>query len=1302
MKHRTIATALILFVFLFFMFWSFGSSAANPNAPVTTKNSLPENEAGEVFQEGAERDADADLGKWGARVDREEYLRARDEFIGLKRGFDQGRPFNPEVRRNAIDQMERQENRRRLESVISGDLSPAAGGTWTPIGPFTLPNGVTSSTGATSGRVTSIAIDPSNANKVYLGTAQGGVWRSLDGGTSWTSIFDSADSQAIGALAVAPSSPSTLYVGTGEYNNCGDCFFGVGLYRIDNADSAPSLVGPINPQTTIGNLSYKIFNGRSITRIVVHPTDPATIFVATGAGVGGSGQNQLSTVPPIAPRGVFRSTNATSSSPTFQKLPVNTDSSVDTPGTGNADVADMLLEPGVPNNLTVAVTGRSGTFGGIYTSTNALAATPTFTQGLPLAVGIRTSLAINKTGAIVTTYAATSETPASGSCTTAANSGVVRKSTDGGVTWSAPLAGGRGFCAGQCTYDMPIAVDPSNANNVYIGGQTSSTCGRLVGQSTDGGATFAADSNGLHADDHTIVYDGAGNVYTGNDGGIWKRSASAAPGTAWINLNSAPLNTLQFVGIAVHPTDQFLTIGGTQDNGTEYQLTSSGNWRRAESGDGGYALIDTSSTNTTDVTMYHTFFNVQGTQIGFDRIFKAACLPDFDSWPARGEFGGSVNSAPVPCDGGTPLYAHNGLQLTDRVLFYAPMALGPGAPNTVYFGSDRLYRSNDRGDTMNVVSQAPIAASLCGPTLNLPCPISTIAIWRGGDSIRLVGTQDGEVWGTSTGSSTLVNLAPPISANPSGSTNKFIGRAMIDPNNKNVAYITLSYYAPAGQGIWKITNLAAAGASLAAPVWQAAGNGIPSIPINAFAIDPINSNNLYAGTDIGVYFSSDGGANWSPFGSGLPRVAVFDLQIQPTSRILRAATHGRGIWEQALVSPAASTVQFSTSTSSVTEGPGSANVLITRSGDTTFPASVNYATADSSGANGCGTNSGAASSRCDYIATSGTLNFAANETSKVISIPVWSDSYVESPETFRVVLSNPGGSNVALGSPSTITITINDSGVVGPNQIDTTGFYVRQQYIDFLNREPDTSGFNFWVNNIDSCGADVGCREVRRIDTSAAFFLSIEFKETGYLVERIYKAAFGDGTGVSTIGGAHNLRVPVVRLNEFLPDTQRIGQGVVVNVGNWQQQIEDNKQAFTEEFVQRTRFLTALPLSLTSAQFVDTLNLNAKNNSDVKPLSTAERDQLVSALDAGTMTRAQVLRAVADDTDLVNSEINRAFVLMEFFGYLRRNPNDPQDVDYSGYDFWLTKLNQFNGSYVNAEMVKAFTTSIEYRQRFAQ
>lgn len=1305
MKRKTVATIAIVTLLFVLMMWSFGSSAANHEDPA--EQNPGEQESSAVFQDQDENEPDADLGKFGSRIDREEYLRERDEYVARKRGIEPGRPFDPTLRGRAIEQMDRQEKGRRLESIVSGDLTPAAGGAWAPIGPLTLPNGVGSNSGPTSGRVTAIAIDPTNSQKVYLGTAQGGVWRSLDGGTTWTSIFDNAQTMAIGALAVAPSSPSTLYVGTGEFNSCADCFFGVGLYRVDNADTAATLVGPINPSQTFNNLTYQPFNGRSITKILVHPTDAATIWVSTARGVGGSGASALSNQVPtgVAPRGVFRSSNATSSSPTFQKLGVTVDGGVDNPNTGNADIADMAMEPGTPDNILVAVIGLTSQNGGIYQSTNATAAVPTFAQTKPVATGVRTSLAINKTGSVVTVYAATSETPTNTTGCTTNGSGAIYKSITGGATWSGQLTGGGGFCSGQCFYDMPIAVDPTDAAHVFIGGQASSTCGGVVRQATDGGNgvsgnSFKQDSSGLHADDHALVFDGAGNIYCGNDGGIWKRSAAATAGAAWTNLNSSPLNTLQFESIAVHPTDQFLMIGGTQDNGTEFQITSSGNWKRGESGDGGYALIDQSATDTTNVTMYHTFFNNSG-QIGFDRIFKTACLPSsdptvFDSWPVRGVGFGSNDPTPVPCDGGTPLVQTNGLVLTSTVLFYAPMALGPGSPNTVYFGSDRLYRSSDRGDTMTAVSQVPLSGTN---------PISTIAIWNRGDNIRMVGLQNGQVFATSTGSSTLVDISPTIPANPSGSTiNKFIGRAMIDPNNKNVAYVALSYYAPAGQGIWKITNLNAAAVSGgAAPVWAAAGSGIPSIPINGFAIDPLNSNNLYAGTDIGVYFSSDAGASWTPFGSGLPRVAVFDLQIQPTSRILRAGTHGRGIWETALANPAASTLQFSASTASVTEGTGSASVdatvTVTRSGDISFPASVNYATSDTSGANGCGVLNGAASSRCDYIATSGTLNFAAGQSSQTITIPITYDSFAEGPEVFTVNLSSPTGLNAGLGSQSAITITINDSGFTGPNQIDTSGFFVREHYVDFLNREPDASGLSFWTNQMTNCGASDLL--VCKINVSGAFFLSIEFQQTGYLVERIYKTAFGDATGTSTTGGSHTLRVPVIRLNQFLPDTQRIGQGVVVGVGNWQQQLDDNKNAFTEEFVKRSTFVTALPLTLTPAQFVDTLNSNAKDNNNAMPLSSAERDNLVNALTNGTMTRAQVLRAVAEDADLANSEKNRAFVLMQYFGYLRRNPNDPQDSDYGGYEFWLGKLNAANGDYLAAEMVKAFITADEYRHRFA-
>jgi hypothetical protein len=170
-----------------------------------------------------------------------------------------------------------------------------------------------------------------------------------------------------------------------------------------------------------------------------------------------------------------------------------------------------------------------------------------------------------------------------------------------------------------------------------------------------------------------------------------------------------------------------------------------------------------------------------------------------------------------------------------------------------------------------------------------------------------------------------------------------------------------------------------------------------------------------------------------------------------------------------------------------------------------------------------------------------------------------------------------------------------------------------------------------------------------------------------------------------------------LKLEEFLPDTQRVGQGVVIGAAGWEQQLENNKNTFASEFVARTRFTTAFPPGLTSEQFVDALNANAGG-----VLSQAERNQLVSELASGAKTRAQVLRSVAEDADLARNEFNKAFVLMQYFGYLRRNPNIAPDPNFGGYDFWLNKLSQFNGNFVAAEMVRAFINSGEYRQRFAQ
>ncbi len=284
-----------------------------------------------------------------------------------------------------------------------------------------------------------------------------------------------------------------------------------------------------------------------------------------------------------------------------------------------------------------------------------------------------------------------------------------------------------------------------------------------------------------------------------------------------------------------------------------------------------------------------------------------------------------------------------------------------------------------------------------------------------------------------------------------------------------------------------------------------------------------------------------------------------------------------------------------------------------------------------------------------------------------------------------------------------VTVAMQDMGDVSAtkgNPIDASDFFVTKHYNDFLSRTPDSGGLSFWVNNIEGCLFSLPCREVKRIDTSAAFFLSIEFQETGFLVYRAYQVAFGNAFDptIPTPGSPSGYPVPIIRRAEFMADTPLISQGVQVGIGNWEQQLEANKQAFMISFVGRSRFTTAFPSSMTADEFVTKLDQNAGG-----VLSASEKSLLVGVLGttpADTGKRAQVLRAVAEDADTKARETNRAFVLMQYFGYLQRDPNVTPDTNYVGYKFWLDKLNSFNGDFRAAEMVKSFLVSGEYRGRF--
>ena len=809
--------------------------------------------------------------------------------------------------------------------VLSSVLSPliVVGGSWTAIGPAPIPNGQTIPADANgisltqapvSGRLTAIAIDPADPNTAYVGAAQGGVYQTRDGGTTWTPLMDSADTQAVGSLELDPtdSTGNTLWIGSGESNFSGDSFAGLGVYKITNLKSSPVLSGPFGTSR---------FIHRGIPGLAIDPHNHNNIYAGSATGQQGIGP-QAPTGAPL--RGLYRSIDGGA---TFTKIPML--GSLE-PTPPDYRVTSIVYEPGSSDRMFVGVADASGNidpafFGGIYFTANASAATPTFTRVLETFSGrsgatgknfvpsdfAPIKLAANKVDTTVTVVAVTGESVNDGNQGKAYKA-VYNPSKPGNLNLNfTELNAARGFAGGQGSYNIAVAIDPRNASNIYAAGTLSSNGeddggrpviddGAITGDlsthtaaagggidqgpngvfifSRNGGVSFTPSTDTLHVDSHMIGVAPSNPlvVYTGNDGGVWR---SDDGGAHWIDRNTSTFSATQFQSIAVHPTDPNFSIGGTQDNGTNF-FRPDGTWTRADFGDGGYALIDQTAGDTEHVTMYHTYFNLRGVLIGFGRITKTSCARE-GQWSIRGAYTPPIDPT-VHCDGSQDVF--NGISLSDNVNFYAPMALGPGGagnPNTVYFGTNKLYRSDNRGDTMPVVSQSFGAV-----------PISDIGISKQSDNVRIVGLNNGKVFATVTGGNPLTDISQ------AGMPAKYLARAVIDPNHANTAYV--AYNGNASAHVFKTTNLNDTGTGTV--TWTEKDTGIPDISVNAFLVDPANSNHLYAGTDRGVFVSTDGGDNWNQFGTGLPNVAVFDLAIS-ADRHLRAATHGRGFYEIPTLAP---------------------------------------------------------------------------------------------------------------------------------------------------------------------------------------------------------------------------------------------------------------------------------------------------------------------------------------------------------------------------------------------------------------
>ncbi|HEX8846077.1 MAG TPA: DUF4214 domain-containing protein [Pyrinomonadaceae bacterium] len=345
---------------------------------------------------------------------------------------------------------------------------------------------------------------------------------------------------------------------------------------------------------------------------------------------------------------------------------------------------------------------------------------------------------------------------------------------------------------------------------------------------------------------------------------------------------------------------------------------------------------------------------------------------------------------------------------------------------------------------------------------------------------------------------------------------------------------------------------------------------------------------------------------------------------------------------------------------SVGEGSGRVTLQVLRNSNTNSTETLDYATSDNSGLNACSSVTGLASSRCDYAITVGTLRYAPGETTKTINIPLVDDAYSEGDETFTLTFSNPNGFNIGPIFSFNITIRDNDT-ANGANPLGQDTFFIRQHYIDFLGREPDSAGFQGWLNILRNCGTTVQ-PPCDRIEVSSAFFRSEEFQSRGYFIYRFY----------STLG-----RVP--HYSEFMPDFAKLS-GFLSPA-----ELEANKVAFVNEFMSRQEFLVKYGSLTNPTSYVDALlrTLGLPNH--------PTRGAWIAGLTNGTMTRAQVLRGVTESAEVYQKYYNEAFVVMQYFGYLRRDP----DILYLE---WINTMNGNGGDY--RVMINGFLNSSEYRQRF--
>jgi uncharacterized repeat protein (TIGR01451 family) len=747
------------------------------------------------------------------------------------------------------------------------------GGTWNSIGPDPIVQvGRTSNTfEAVAGRIGALAVRKDGT--IILGAAQGGIWTYSETTKTWTSRTPDANTQSVGALAIAPSNDNVVYMGSGEGALSGDSYYGDGVYR--SADGG----------LTWTHVSGDRFDGQASTDIVVDPANANHLYLSTVRGRGGI---RRTTHPSQSSFGVWESKDG-GAQWVLRK------------GTTNEihGATDMVADP---QNFKVLWASFWGD--GIYRSTdggrtwaNALGTLPAgnFAEG-----GTRFSLGLSHPAgaAHATVYTGFDYFDT----TDAYHKASIYKTTDDGAAWSAmPTGTGTNsvldYCGTQCFYDNEVKPDPTNPDVVYVEGSYGYNFSPQSGgifRSKDGGQTWQSVGYDLHPDFHAIAFqpNNTQHVVIGNDGGAWQtftgggRNNAGDPLSAadWENLNgqvnpttgalvrSTGLRITQFVGMATVPNVPGQYWGGTQDNGTLRKSLANNRWFDQAGGDGGQTIVDQTTVNPINPNLpgyvFGTYFGISPYRYNPSEV---------------GTFFG--NEA---IDGG--------INMTDRAEFYVPWIQNRANPNQMFLGTYRLYRSNNA----ETPSAGDVHWDVISPDLSTGCPgsapngargcfIGAIGAADGGDGVY-VGTDDGVV----SVSPDAVTAATPTwhrvgtHSLPARPATQFA----VDRSNWRTAYVSYAGFGAATPGntghVFKTTD--------GGGHWTNVSRGLPDVPVNSLVLDPSSDNILYAGTDVGPFVSINGGTTWKRLGSGMPKVSTWQLDYDASHATLAAGTHGRGAY----------------------------------------------------------------------------------------------------------------------------------------------------------------------------------------------------------------------------------------------------------------------------------------------------------------------------------------------------------------------------------------------------------------------